>query len=87
MMLRYAIYVVFDIERKEGDFKNILFNEKHRRYLNVSIFEKFLTILRDTVRDLLEDEWDENIMLQPWNDKIQKTLAIVKEEGAFSTKD
>lgn len=78
MMLRFAVYVVFEIEKKEAYFRSILQIEKHKPYLDVAIFNTFLCTLRDTVRDLLGEEWNNEAMLPPWNEKIQKVLDIVE---------
>ncbi|HRI58174.1 MAG TPA: TIR domain-containing protein [Saprospiraceae bacterium] len=78
MMLRFSVYVVFEIEQKEDYFKRILASDRHAPFRDVSFFNTFLYTLRDTVRELLGDDWDDETMLQPWNDKIQKTLAVVE---------
>jgi serine/threonine protein kinase len=78
MMLRFAVCVIFEIEEKEEYFLKILAHPSHSRYKDVTFFKIFLETLRDTVKDLLGDDWDEKTMPEAWNDKIEKTLAIVE---------
>ncbi len=78
LMLRFGINIVFEIEHKRSFLEDILNSKQHKNFLDVSIFKTFLETLRDTVRDLLGDEWDEQTMLPAWDDKIQKTLEVVE---------
>lgn len=78
MMLRFAVCVVFEIERKEAHFLRILAHSSHSKYDDASFYKIFLETLRDTVKDLLGDDWNEQTMPEAWNEKIQKTLAIVE---------
>lgn len=78
LMLRFAIYVMFEIEQKEKYFLNILESERHKEFNTVEYFTTFLETLRETVRELVGDKWDEKTMLPSWNDKIQKTVSVVE---------
>jgi serine/threonine protein kinase len=85
LMLRYAVNLISEIEQKEDLLKEILSSENHKHYSDVELYKTFLNILRDTVRDLLGDEWDEKEMLPVWDDKIQKVIKIVEE--SFQERD
>ncbi len=77
MMLRYAIYIVFEIDTKKEFLINLL--ERHNSNLDISHYRLFLHVLKKTIQDLLEKkhEWNHEMMNPPWEINIKKTLDAI----------
>jgi serine/threonine protein kinase len=79
MMLRQAVGVILDIDKKQQAFRTILQHPSHGSFNDLASFRGFLETLRDTVRDLVGDYWKEDSMAEAWNGKIRQALEIVEE--------
>ncbi|NUO01433.1 MAG: protein kinase [Saprospiraceae bacterium] len=77
LMLWFAVYVLIDIDHKKDFFLKILKSPKHDKYKDFRYYEIFLYTIKETIREIAAEAWDETTMSAPWDRNIQKALKLV----------